>query len=187
LLTFGKISLRTVLAANSVLLSFFVTSEIFAASASPSTSIGKAKQQAEVKGFVFEPSHDEIVAKAKREGKLRALIGWDPPNHPHLIAAFKKKYPFIDVHLQEISGSDGGQRFFLELKADRVKNWDVIHINTDHYGEFPSYLKKFDIRGMAEQRVLAIPDGMIDPKSRNIVALGQYWGRGRIQPTAHFQ
>ena len=60
----------------------------------------------------------------------------------------------------------------MELKADQVKNWDVIHINTDHYGEFPSYLKKFDIRGMAEQRVLAIPDGMIDPKSRNIVALG---------------
>jgi hypothetical protein len=172
LLTFGKISLLTVLAANLVFLSFFVTPEIFAASASPSTSIEKAKQQAEGKGFVFESSHDEIVAKAKREGKLRALIGWDPPNHPHLIAAFKKKYPFIDVHLQEISGSDGGQRFFLELKADRVKNWDVIHINTDHYGEFPSYVKKFDIRGMAEQRVLAIPDGMIDPKSRNIVALG---------------
>ena len=117
LLTFGKLSLRTVLAANLVFLSFSVTSEIFAASASPSTSIGKAKQQAEAKGFVFESSHDEIVAKAKREGKLRALIGWDPPNHPHLIAAFKKKYPFIDVHLQEISGTDGGQRFFLELKA----------------------------------------------------------------------
>jgi iron(III) transport system substrate-binding protein len=172
LLTFGKISLLIVLAANFVFLSLSVTSEIFAASSSSSTSIGKAKQQAEAKGFVFESSHDEIVAKAKREGKLRALIGWDPPNHSHLIAAFKKKYPFIDVHRQEISGSDGGQRFFLELKADRVKNWDVIHINTDHYGEFPPYLKKFDIRGMAEQRVLAIPDGMIDPKSRNIVALG---------------
>src|SRR6266545_5093011 len=95
--TFCKLSLQTVLAANSVFLSFSITSEIFAASASPSTSIGKAKQQAQAKGFVFEPSHDEIVAKAKREGKLRALIGWDPPNHPHLIAAFKKKYPFIDV------------------------------------------------------------------------------------------
>ena len=111
LLTFGKLSLQTALIANSVLLSFSVTSEIFAASASPSASLGKAKQQAEAKGFVFEPSHDEIVAKAKREGKLRALIGWDAPNHPHLIAAFKKKYPFIDAHLQEIFGSDGGQRF----------------------------------------------------------------------------
>src|SRR5262245_26941325 len=172
LLAFGKISLRIVLAVNVVFLSFSVTSEIFAASARPSSSIGKAQQEAEAKGYVFETSHDEIVAKAKREGKLRALIGWDPPNHPHLIAAFKKKYPFIDVHLQEISGSDGGQRFFLELKADRVKNWDIIHINTDYYGEFPAYLKKFDIRAMAAERVLAIPDGMIDPKSRTIVALG---------------
>ena len=79
LLTFGKLSLQTALIANSVLLSFSVTSEIFAASASPSATLGKAKQQAEAKGFVFEPSHDEIVAKAKREGKLRALIGWDAP------------------------------------------------------------------------------------------------------------
>jgi hypothetical protein len=152
LLTFGKLSLQTVLAANLVFLSFAVTSKIFAASASSSISIGKAKQEAQAKGFVFD-----------RMG---------PAKSPALDRCLKKKYPFIDVQLQEISGTDGGQRFFLELKADRVKNWDVIHIDTDHYGEFPSYIKKFDIRGMAEQRVLAIPDGMIDPKSRNIVALG---------------
>ena len=165
----SKIALQLVLIAH---LSFAPTTNIFAASAGASNSLAKARLQAEARGFVFESSHDEIVAKAKREGKLRALIGWDPPNHPHLIAAFKKKYPFIDVYLQEISGSDGGQRFFLELKAGHVKHWDVIHIDTDHYGEFPAYVKKFDIRGMAAERVLAIPDGMIDPKSRNIVALG---------------
>ena len=169
---FRESSLRPVLIALSFLLNFSTAQDIFAASAGPSSSLAKAKQEAEAKGFLFETSHDEIVAKAKREGKLRALIGWDRPNHSHLLAAFKKKYPFIDVYLEEISGSDGGQRFFLELKADRVKNWDVIHIDTDHYGEFPPYLKKFDIRGMAAERVLAIPDGMIDPKSRNSVALG---------------
>ena len=157
--------------AGMVLQSVSVTSKVFAASTSPS-SIGKAKQQAEAKGFIFETSHDEIVAKARQEGKLRALIGWDPPNHPHLIAAFKKKYPFIEVHLEEISGSAAAQRFFLELKADRVRNWDILHINTEHYDEFPPYLKKFDISGMAEHRVLAIPEGMIDPKSRRSVALG---------------
>jgi len=168
---FAKITRQYVPAAGlAFLLSFAARAEILAASASP--SMGKAKQQAEANGFIFETSHDEIVAKARQEGKLRALIGWDPPNHPHLIAAFKKKYPFIDIHLEEITGSDAGQRFFLELKADRVRNWDILHINTDHYGEFPPYLKKFDIRGMAEHRVLAIPDGMIDPKARNAVALG---------------
>jgi hypothetical protein len=171
-LSFGKLSLCAVVVANLAGWRVLAAPQIFAASAGLPASIAKAKQQAEANGFIFESSHDEIVAKAKREGKLRALIGWDPPNHPHLIAAFRKKYPFIDVHLQEISGSDGGQRFFLELKADRVRNWDVIHINTDHFGEFPPYLKKFDIRAMATERVLAIPDGMINPKSRNIVALG---------------
>jgi len=142
----------------------------FAAAASP--AVVKAKQAAEAGGFIFEASHEEIVAKAKQEGSLRALIGWDPPNHPHLLAGFKNKYPFIDVHLEEIPGSDAGQRFVLEMKADRVRNWDVVHINTDYYGEFPPYLKKFDILGMAENKVLAIPKGMIDPKNRNLVALG---------------
>ena len=147
-----------------------VTSPVFAAA--PSAAVVKAKQAAEANGFIFETSHDEIVAKAKQEGSLRALIGWDPPNHPHLLAGFKKKYPFIDIHLEEIPGSDAGQRFVLEMKADRVRNWDVIHVNTDYYGEFPPYLKKFDILGMAENKVLAIPRGMIDPKNRNLVALG---------------
>ena len=149
---------------------WFETAPVFAAAPSPGAA--KAKQAAEANGFIFELSHDEIVAKARKEGRLRALIGWDTPNHSHLIAAFKKKYPFIDIHLEEIPGSDAGQRFILELKADRVRNWDVLHINTDHYGEFPPYLTKFDILGMAEQKVLAIPKGMIDPKHRNLVALG---------------
>jgi hypothetical protein len=140
--------------------------------AAPSPALVKAQQAAVANGFIFEASHDEIVAKAKQEGSLRALIGWDPPNHPHLLAGFKKKYPFIDVYLEEIPGSDAGQRFVLEMKADRVRNWDVIHVNTDYYGEFPPYLKKFDILGMAENKVLAIPRGMIDPKNRNLVALG---------------
>jgi iron(III) transport system substrate-binding protein len=148
----------------------FKTFLIFAAV--PSPAVAKAKQAAQANGFIFEISHDEIVAKARKEGSLRALIGWDPPNHPHLIAAFKKRYPFIDVHLEEIPGSDAGQRFVLEMKADRVRNWDVLHINTDYYGEFPPYLTKFDILGMAEQKVLTIPKGMIDPKNRNLVALG---------------
>jgi len=138
----------------------------------PSPAVAKAKQAAEANGFTFEVSHDEIVAKARKEGSLRALIGWDPPNHPHLIAAFNKRYPFIDIHLEEIPGSDAGQRFVLEMKADRIRNWDVIHINTDYFGEFPPFLTKFDILGMAEQKVLAMPKGMIDPKNRNLVALG---------------
>ncbi len=84
MLTFGKFSVHAVFVAAWVYWSVLATPEIFAASANSSSSIAKAKLQAEANGFIFEASHDEIVAKAKREGKLRALIGWDPPNHPHL-------------------------------------------------------------------------------------------------------
>ena len=148
---------------------FLLASSLFAASSEP--ALLKAEQEAKAKGYLFETSHDEIVAKARQEGSLRALIGWDPANYPHLIATFKKKYPFIDVHLEEIS-SDGGQRFILEMKADRVRGWDVVHINTDHYAEFHPFLKRFDILSMAERKVLAVPRGMIDPKQRHLVALG---------------
>jgi ABC-type Fe3+ transport system substrate-binding protein len=146
-----------------------LASSLFAAPASP--TLLKAEQEAKAKGYVFETSREDIVAKARREGSLRALIGWDPANYPHLIAAFKKKYPFVNVHLEEIS-SDAGQRFILEIKADRVRGWDVVHINTDHYAEFHPFLKRFDILGMAEHKVLEIPRGMIDPKQRSLVALG---------------
>jgi len=35
--------------------------------AAAGAALQKAKQEAEAKGFVFEASHDEIVAKAKKE------------------------------------------------------------------------------------------------------------------------
>jgi hypothetical protein len=146
-----------------------LASSLFAASGSP--TLLKAEQEARAKGYVFETQREQIVAKARREGSLRALIGWDPANYPHLVAAFKRKYPFVDVHLQEI-GSDAGQRFIFEMKAGRVRDWDVVHINTDHYAEFHPFLKRFDILGMAEHKVLEIPRGMIDPKQRSLVALG---------------
>ncbi|MGH7847014.1 MAG: ABC transporter substrate-binding protein [Candidatus Binatia bacterium] len=148
---------------------FFLASSLGAASLDP--AFLNAQREAEAKDFIFETRHDEIVAKARKEGSLRALIGWDPANYPHLIGAFKKKYPFIDVHLEEI-GSDAAQRFVLEMKAGRVRDWDVVHINTDHYSEFPPFLKRFDILGMAEHKVLSVPKGMIDPRQRNLIALG---------------
>jgi hypothetical protein len=42
------------------------------AAATPA-ALQKAKQDAEAKGFIFETSHDEIVAKARKEGKLRVV------------------------------------------------------------------------------------------------------------------
>ena len=40
-------------------------------------SLPKAKQEAETKGYLFETRHDEIVAKAKKEGKLKVFSALD--------------------------------------------------------------------------------------------------------------
>jgi iron(III) transport system substrate-binding protein len=144
--------------------------DVFAASASP--ALLKAKQEAESKGYVFFTSRDEIISRAKKEGKVRALTGAGLElSLPPTTEAFKKKYPFIDLQAQYVGGTDASQRFLLEVKAGAVKDWDIARAATDAYGEWLPHLWKVDILGMAEHGVLDIPLQMIDPKNRNVVAL----------------
>lgn len=130
----------------------------------------KARQTAQAKGFVFESSHDEIVAKAKKEAKLRVISSLDAETYKQLATSFKQKYPFIDFTLSAVDGSEAAQRFLMELNAGSGKNWDSIHLSRDFYNEFAAHIKNIDIFGMAEHKVLSIPIGMIDPNRRNIVA-----------------
>jgi ABC-type Fe3+ transport system substrate-binding protein len=58
----------------------------------------------------------------------------------------------------------------LEMKAGTASGWDVIYLTTDFYDDYFPYLKKFDVLSMAQQGVLQMPTGMIDPINRNIVA-----------------
>ncbi|HEY3154583.1 MAG TPA: hypothetical protein VGK65_23185, partial [Candidatus Binatia bacterium] len=71
------------------------------AASAPSTSLLKAKQEAEAKGYVFVTTHQEIVERAKKEGKLRVFSSQEPPAIKAMAAAFKQKYPFIDVRAEE--------------------------------------------------------------------------------------
>ena len=139
----------------------------FAASASP--AIAKAKSQAENMGYTFITSHDEILAGAKREGKLRVLNTLDGETTNQMIKAFKERYPFISVEGQEVTGTDGAQRFLLEVQAGAVKDWDVYHLPRDFFNKFTPYAKKIDILGMAQHGVVAIPVKMIDPKNRSVM------------------
>ncbi|MGH7845565.1 MAG: ABC transporter substrate-binding protein [Candidatus Binatia bacterium] len=136
--------------------------------AAPSSALLKAKQEAEAKGFIFETSHDEVVAKAKKEGRLRALSNLEPPTIRAMSDAFRKRYA-IDVHAEEITGAEAGQRFVLELKGGRVKDWDVMHISADFYNEYEGHKKNFDVLGMATHGVLRIPRGMLDQRKRNVI------------------
>ncbi|MGH7823723.1 MAG: ABC transporter substrate-binding protein [Candidatus Binatia bacterium] len=140
-----------------------------AASASPSLS--KAKKQAEAKGYIFVAGKDEIVAKAKKEGRLAVQTFLEGDAKKAMTDAFKKKYPFIQISADNIGGVDEYRRFVPEMKLGRAR-YDTVHISNQVYAEYPPYLKKFDILGMAEQNVLAIPPKVVDSNHRTIVAKG---------------
>jgi ABC-type Fe3+ transport system substrate-binding protein len=152
----------------SAVLSVLITASLtLAASVSP--PLLKAKKDADAQGYIFETSRDEIVAKAKKEAKLRVLSTMEIEVTKALRDAFKKKYPFIDIRAEELGSVDENQRFLLEIKAGAAKGWDVNRVYTDFYEEFLPYQKKFDILGMAEHKVLNIPPPLVDPRTRNVV------------------
>jgi Bacterial extracellular solute-binding protein len=138
--------------------------------AAPSPALVKAKSDAEARGYLSAASHGEIVANAKKEARLRIVTNMEPANFKASVAGFMKRYPFIDVQVQEITGAEEAQRNLLEIKRG-AKNYDVHRLSTDFYNEYLPYLFKVDILGMAQQGVLQIPPAIIDPKNRNALAL----------------
>jgi len=147
----------------------------FATNGSAGESSGallKAKKAAEAKGFIFETSHDAIVANAKKEGTVKVLSGLDPSVYAPMMASFKKKYPFLKIDMVEITGPDSAHRFIMELKSGAKNDFDSSHASTEFYPEYIPFAKKFDLLGMAENGVLSIPPKMIDPKHRALAALG---------------
>ncbi|MBI2986747.1 MAG: extracellular solute-binding protein [Deltaproteobacteria bacterium] len=144
-------------------------SRLFAAS--PDPALLKAKAEAEAKGYLFFTTHDEVVAGARKEGKLRILTSLEGRSYKVMIDAFKKRYPFIDVFASDIKGPDTHQKFLLELKAGIPTEWDVFNMAPEFYPEYMPYIKRLDILGMATQKVLAIPTTMIDPKNRTVVVV----------------
>jgi iron(III) transport system substrate-binding protein len=130
----------------------------------------KTKPTAPVKGLAIFSNHNELVEKAKQERNLRILVNMDPATLKAATKAFNQRYPFINVHAQEITGTDMVQRNVLEIKSGRAREWDIIYPSRDLYSEYQPYLWKVDLLQMAERDVLQIPAAMIDPKNRNIVA-----------------
>ena len=139
--------------------------------ASPTSPLLKAKQVAESKGYVFLTTHDEIVSNARKEGKLRVMAGVLDSVKP-TTEAFKKRYPFIDVHVESIRGTQGqSQRNLLEIQSGASKNLDIARTYSDAYSEYLPHLWQVDLLGMAEYGVLRIPFKMIDPGNRNVMAI----------------
>jgi len=155
-------------------------SAVGAAFGADSGALAKARKDAEAKGYTFLTDRNEIIAKAKTEGRLRVLAEMEPPNIKASTAAFMKKYPFINLYIEEITATDQYQRNLLELKSGRGKEWDLLSVSIDFYSEYLPFLSKIDLLGMAEHGVLQIPQQMIDIKNRNIAAFFS-----RFQVTAY--
>src|SRR6187399_1320490 len=106
-----------------------------ALAASANDAVFNAKQEAQVRGKVFITTHEEIVSKAKAEGKLRVMTGL-LGSVKTTTEAFKKKYPFIDLQrIETIRSADNAQQAFLEMKAGTGKDWDIARTYTDQYNE----------------------------------------------------
>ena len=150
----------------SLLLAWMAARPVLAGQAS--RSVLDAKREAENRGYVFFSNRDEVVAHAKQEGRLRVVANMEPATIKAATQAFGRKYPFINLHVQEITGAD--ERSILEIKSGRASDWDIVHPRADFYSEVLPYLWKVDLRGMAEHGILQIPPPMIDPKNRNIAA-----------------
>ena len=142
--------------------------------AGPSPSLLKAKQEAEAKGYIFFSSHDEIVAQAKKEGRLHVLSSTEQEVLNASAEAFKKKYPFINVRCEEVGGTETYQRMLQEMKAG-VAKWDVNYVAFDNYEDYVPYQKKYDLLGMAQHGVLKIVPDLVDPVNSHIVALGGHF------------
>src|SRR5262245_13687389 len=96
--------------------------------ASPNPALVKAKQEAETKGYTFLSTRDEIVAEAKKEGKLRVLGSMTSTTYKFMMEAFKKRYPFIEVSVEDLRDNDAHKRTQLELKARRTIDWDLCYV-----------------------------------------------------------
>jgi ABC-type Fe3+ transport system substrate-binding protein len=142
--------------------------------ATPSQSPLNEKQSAESKGLILFSNHDEIVAQAKKEAKVHVLTSTDQDVLRASAAAFKKKYPFIDVRCEEVAGTEVYQRMLQEMKAG-VAKWDVNYVAFDNYDDYLPYQKKYDLLAMTQRGVLKMIPDLIDPVNRYVVALGGHF------------
>lgn len=144
----------------------------FPALGAESAALQKARKEAEAKGFMFVGNRDEIVAKARKEGKVKIGSTLEPEDYKPMVESFKKKYPFIDAQMEELSGAVYGEKFLMELAAGKATDWDLVHAPEDFYSRFAENAMKFDLLGMAQHGVLAINPKMVDPELRTVVSVG---------------
>src|SRR4029453_7156999 len=95
------------------------------AHATAAASATKAKHEAETQGYAFALRHNDIVSKAKREGRLRVITSLEDDKLKPVAEAFRKKYPFIELRAEEIGGTDTYKRLLLEMKGGAARGGTI--------------------------------------------------------------
>lgn len=133
----------------------------------PAASYGVEKT---ADGFIRYASHDELVKAAKAEsGAFAVTFAQTQAAVDEIVKLFVATYG-IRTAGQEVGNSDA--RILLELKAGTHKS-DVIHLEEElGLANYYPHLHKTDFLGMAEKGVISMPAKMVNPKQRNVAALG---------------
>ena len=133
-----------------------------------------ADTQAGANGYRTYASHDAIVEAAKQEGSLKVMTSMQEETNAAIKKGFEAKYPFIDLDIQEQTGSDD-QRILLEVQSGS-SDVDVLHTSGESYPDYLPYLEHIDLRAMASNGTLSMPKEMMDPKHPEAMASGSGLG-----------
>lgn len=105
------------------------------AAASPSPSPGAQPAGApKVAAPAYKRAPDELVAAARKEGKVRFSSALEPREVRALIEAFKAAYPGIEVEYAR-TGVGEDERILLAMQAGTFE-WDVLSIQSEIFPRF---------------------------------------------------
>jgi ABC-type Fe3+ transport system substrate-binding protein len=147
----------------SIFLVFVFTSSVALSQVPGSASVAKRKEEATKKRMIYL-TRDEILAGAKKEGKVVTAPGYQEITRGPMVQAFQKKHPFITNVEWRIVQDDGGEhRQILEMQAGR-STLDVFSPHLTHYSEYLKFnpFLRYDLTAMAQDGQLQIPPQMID-------------------------
>ncbi|MBI2988223.1 MAG: ABC transporter substrate-binding protein [Deltaproteobacteria bacterium] len=108
-------------------------------------------------------TRDEIIAGAKKEGKVSLSPGYDQSAIPHLVKAFRKRYPFIDASWDMVTGITAAQRQLFEMAAGK-SSLDAFSPHSSQWSDYfrQNLIKRYDFKAMAKAGHLKMPLKMID-------------------------
>jgi iron(III) transport system substrate-binding protein len=120
-------------------------------------------------------THEELVAAAKQEGGVKVLTSIEPDVNEALIEGFERKYPEIDLEIDELENQEG-QKLLLELQSGQVE-YDSFHFSGDNdLEEWKPYLADIDLAELVANGVVDIPKEVINSNSPNMMSAGTGFG-----------